>query len=190
MLIRWLFGLPGAAIITAALFFAMAWMIRQEAPPLNPPNETELSILPKLEATEPTKQKIVRPPKIAEPEDMVIPPSARQRPPADIEIDPPTKIEKTVIDPIGYRRMQPVFKPAPQYPEACRSRGAQGVVIVEFDVTPEGDVVNPRIVSSPNPCFDRTVLRAVAGYRYPPADGDRPVMRRGVQEAFNFQLTD
>jgi protein TonB len=87
--------------------------------------------------------------------------------------------------------LRPVFKPAPQYPENCRSRGAQGVVIVEFDVTPEGAVVNPRIVSSADSCLDRTVLRTIASYRYPPTVEDgRPVMRRGVQEVFNFQLTD
>jgi protein TonB len=80
----------------------------------------------------------------------------------------------------------PVIRIPPPYPENCRSRGAEGVVIVEFDVTPEGNVVNARVVDSANRCFNRSVLKAVSGWKYPPAAGGG--MRYGLMERFNFRL--
>ena len=85
--------------------------------------------------------------------------------------------------------MQPVVKLPPAYPESCKARGASGVVIVEFDVTAEGNVVNPRIISSADGCFERTVLSTIQKWKYPPPQEDgRAVARRGVREAFRFEL--
>lgn len=78
----------------------------------------------------------------------------------------------------------------PQYPKACIDKGADGVVVVEFDVTPEGSVDNPRIISSPDACFNREALRTVSRYHYQPqtdASG-RAVWRRGVRETMVFEI--
>lgn len=85
----------------------------------------------------------------------------------------------------------PVIKHAPAYPETCRGRGAQGTVIVQFDVTPEGTVVNPQIISSAHGCFNRTVIRTVSKWKYPPLmENGRARTRRGVIETFVFTLED
>lgn len=190
MFFRWMFGLPGAALISALLFLGMAYMIRQEAGTtiVDPPPPIEF--LAKLEPTRPDKPRTIDHTPVEPPK------------PIDIEfpdrIDNPGRTIPTERPPGPNREggpivlpgpMQPTVKPPPSYPETCRSRGAQGIVIVEFDVTAEGAVVNPRIISSADGCFDRTVLQTIQKYKYPPPPQDgRPVARRGVREVFNFQL--
>ena len=193
MFFRMIFGLPGAAIITALLFLAMGWMIRQEGPPAEPVDTPDISILAKLKPTPPR-------PKF-EP-----PPRDKVEPPPETKIDFPKSTDpggRIDVGPLPGPKggdgvkiitsvLQPTVKFPPSYPENCRSKGAQGVVIVEFDVTPEGNVINPRIISSADSCFDRTVLRSIANWKYTPqtdADG-RPKVQRGVREFFNFQLTE
>jgi TonB family protein len=191
MVFRWFFGLPGAALATALLFIAMAYMVRQTAQPGTPTDAPPISIIAKLKPT-PIKPN---------------PPATKIETPDAVEIKFPEKSgrpdDRTIVIPpagptgatgpdIDVRRFKPTYKIAPQYPDACRARGAQGVVIVEFDVTPEGSVVNPRIIASPDSCFDRAVLRAALAWKYePPLDATgRPSLRRGVQESVVFQLTE
>lgn len=47
---------------------------------------------------------------------------------------------------------------------------------------PIGEVTNVRVISSDNRCFDRAVVRAVLGWKYPPS------ARRGVTERIVFKL--
>jgi protein TonB len=192
MIFRMIFGLPGAAFVTGVLFVVMAWLVRQEAQPLPPIDPPKIDILAKLKPTQ-TKPKPAKPtvPVDPPPVDIDFPdPIDRPGPGVPIERIPgPTKTDGPVIDIITTR---PTIRPHPAYPENCRARGAQGVVIVEFDLTPEGDVVNPRIVSSANSCLDRTVLNTIQKWKYAPKQDSsgRPVMQRGVREFFNFQLTE
>ncbi len=189
MVFRWMFGLPGAALISALLFLGMAYMIRQEATTIPPVEPTDISILATLKSTAPTRTRPLRE-KLPDPPPTIIERAPRGKVPGPV-IDPkltvdPTKGVGKIVLPAG---MQPVVKIPPAYPENCRSRGAQGVVIVEFDVTAEGDVVNPRIISSADGCLDRTVLSTIQKWKYPPPEQDgRPVARRGLREVFNFQL--
>ena len=98
----------------------------------------------------------------------------------------PGKVEIDPTPPGPNPLVSPIIRIPPPYPENCRSRGVEGVVIVEFDVSPEGNVVNPRVVQSAHGCFNRTVLKTVSGWKYPPAGNGG--MRYGVIEHFNFQL--
>lgn len=190
MLFRMLFGLPGAAFITGFLFVAMAWMIRQEAQPLPPVDPPKIDILAKLKPTPPTPPK---PLPIVDPE----PPKIEFPTPATN----PGRTIPTILPPnpgpdggiIQFPELlKPTVKIAPPYPENCKARGAQGVVVVEFDVTAEGDVVNPRIISSANSCLERTVLNTIVKWKYSPRQdsGGRPIPQRGLREYFNFQLTE
>lgn len=186
MLFRWMFGLPFAALVTAALFFMMSGMIGQEVEIAPQKDRPRLKIL-----ADPTPA-----------------PTTSTEPPPRITDDPPEiELRKTLpgprpspgtvipdrgpIDggPIGPGKFStPVIKIAPQYPEACRSRGAEGDVVVRFDVTPEGDVANVEIVSSADPCFNRTVRYTVAKWKFPPLAGGG--LRAGVMERFSFRLVE
>jgi len=193
MFFRTIFGIPGAAVITALLFLAMAWMIKQEASPGEPTAGPEISITAKLEPSDPTK-KIKPPPRseLAKAPETKIETPAKSGPVGPIKVGPlpgPKKGEGPItLPPV----LTPTVRIPPAYPESCATRGVEGVVVVEFDVTPEGSVSEPRIVSSSNSCFDRAVMRAIVNWKYSPqTDSDgRPTMRRGVRETLVFELTE
>ena len=190
-LVRWMFGLPLAAAVVMFLVLIMSGLIRQEFVPTTPTSVRELIVTPKIKETLPTPVQPIRPvPKEA-------PPPIEHKwteKPKGVEGVPTTLpggegIGEIVIPPTT--GMKPLIRVAPRFPEACASKGVEGVVLVEFDVTAEGNVVNPRVISSSNSCFDRAAVRAVSGWKYPPDMRDgRPVPRYGVTERFNFQLTD
>lgn len=193
MFFRMIFGLPGAAFITSLLFLAMAWMVRQEAQPLPPVPAPDFSILAKLKPTEPTE---IKPPpretpQPPEPIDIKFPPVTG---PGPVEVGPlPGPVKGGGTGPIGVPiGTPPTVKFAPAYPENCRAKGAQGIVLVEFDVTAEGAVVNPRVVASENSCLDRAAMNTIQKWKFQPQtdSSGRPVPQRGVRQSFNFQLTD
>lgn len=79
---------------------------------------------------------------------------------------------------------------APDYPEALRANGVQGVVVAQFVVDSAGRVepASLRIVSSGNALFSGAVERAVEQARFRPARlGGLPV-RQLVQQSFSFVL--
>lgn len=76
----------------------------------------------------------------------------------------------------------------PVYPPACEaSAAAAETVEVAFTITPAGEVVSERILSSTNPCFDRAALNAIKRWRFSPRtiDGEpRPAFEQ--QASFRF----
>lgn len=183
---RWILGLPFATVVTAGLFIMMAQLIKDRYEPFPDPKP---GLKLRITAEPPPKHRPepVRP-------DQTIP---KDLPPTDLDfpgLDGPEKGPAPRPGPTRIDPMPPgpgavagaIIKIPPPYPEACRSRGVEGIVVVEFDVTPEGNVSNPRVTSSPNGCFNRAVIKAVSGWKYPPASGGG--MRYGLVETFNFQL--
>ena len=187
-LFRWIVGAPFAGIVTAGLFLLMAFLIREKPVDLPPPIESlrvkitaEITDTPINDPKPPTDRLKQKPPET----EMDFPPVDRTGGPT---IDPgPFEIERNPPTDRGVG-VGPTIRIAPPYPETCRSRGIEGLVVVEFDVTPEGNVVNPRVVDTPNACFTRPILKAVSNWKYAPAGGGG--MRYGVIERFNFQLED
>jgi len=191
VLFRWFVGLPIAAAITLGLFAMMAGLIKMDKGPLAEPKDSpDIQITARLKDRDPRPDP-PRPPQLLDnPPEIDIPrtlPGDKPGPIFDLpgagkfEIDP-----GDTGGPVG----APVIRVAPLYPENCRARGAAGHVVVQFDVTPEGGVTNVQIIESPDRCFDRPVRRAVSKWKYPPRyDNGRPVMRYGVVEVFNFELT-
>lgn len=79
---------------------------------------------------------------------------------------------------------------APDYPEALRESGIQGVVVAQFVVDSAGRVeaASFRIVSSGNALFSAAVTSALQRARFSPARlGGLPV-RQIVQQSFSFVL--
>lgn len=187
---RWISSMPAAIVITAGLFLAMAALIR--APIADYPEATPS---PKFDIVmeKPKPQSIdpgVKPRNLPDPPPTTIVPATRSELPGQGSIGgqlPEIAPEPGDIVSIG---TTPTIRIAPQYPENCRSRNAQGRVVAQFDVTPEGNVVNVRITETADGCFSRTVRNTVSRWKYPPAfENGRPVMRYGVTEVFNFELT-
>ncbi len=189
--LRWITGSPIAALITVLLFLFMASAVSQpigELPPSKP--ALQIKITPDI---------------IETPIDALTPPQPvpANQPPIDfdhqergeqpkntVEAPKPTPTTGgplTIDNPIA----APIIKVQPVYPERCRARGAEGEVLVQFDVAADGSVVNARIIESSNSCFDRTVLKTVSGWKYSPANqGGKPAPRYGLVERFSFQITE
>jgi TonB family protein len=83
---------------------------------------------------------------------------------------------------------KPIQMDPPRYPEGMSRAGLIGAVAVEFIIDREGRVVNPVIVESNNPWFERPALDAVLRWKFHPGlmDG-RPVATR-VTQKIEFQL--
>lgn len=181
-LFRWMLGLPLAAAVTIGLFTAMSALIAQD-PRLAPARApARIDILAKI-APQPIRP---APPPKPSPAETPPPPDTRWVEP-DERTGPrvapgPIATDFDGAGPDIARGRAPIIKTAPRYPENCRARGAEGEVLVQYDVTARGEVVNARIISSDNSCFNRAAIRAVSGWKYPPK------AQRGLVQRFVFSL--
>ena len=67
--------------------------------------------------------------------------------------------------------LQPIFRVEPIYPMYAITRGIEGWVSIEFSVTMNGKVVNPKVIASDPPrIFEQTALKAIYQWRYPPGN--------------------
>jgi len=85
---------------------------------------------------------------------------------------------------------RPVKRVPPRYPGKCMVRAAsRELVIVEYDVTPNGTTANARVVQSTNPCLEKAALDSVADWIYEPKMlAGEAVMRPAVQTMIAFEL--
>ncbi len=187
--LRWIAGTPVAALITAALFAMMAAMISQPVAGWTTPKPTpRIVITRKIIETRPLPPKPLPPLKEDPPPIEIQPAGAGEKPTIPMETPDHTPAEAGPKGGAGVV-VAPLIRVAPAYPERCRARGAEGTVLVQFDVAADGSVVNPVIIESSDRCFDRTVLKAVSGWKYPPATrGGRAAARYGVVERFSFEI--
>lgn len=79
---------------------------------------------------------------------------------------------------------------APRYPDALKSVGVEGVVVVRFIVGADGRVEPGSIetVSSPHKLFTDAVRTALLNTRYRPAEAGGHAVRQLAEQAFTFRL--
>ena len=87
------------------------------------------------------------------------------------------------------RQYLPISKQAPDYPQRALDKGIQGDCTVEYSVTPQGTVDNPKVVGNCHPAFIRPSLVAAATFRYQPRviDG-QAVTVPGVRNTFHYKI--
>lgn len=81
----------------------------------------------------------------------------------------------------------PLVRIQPRYPAQAARNRLSGTVIVEFEITPDGSVTNPRVVrSEPSNIFDEAAVKAILRWKFKPkiVDG-KPVSQYASQE-FKF----
>ena len=85
---------------------------------------------------------------------------------------------------------RPLKRVTPEYPDGCaRTADDKEIVVLEFDVTPEGDTDNIRIVDSTNRCFNGSAIKSVEEWEYRPKIVDGvPALRRNLKTAITFEL--
>jgi protein TonB len=191
---RLIFGIPGAAIVTAALFLAMAYLIRQQAQLDEERDAISIEITAQLQDSDINANKEFKRPTLDTPPP---PPPATNdpsnRPALDGVRAAIPQINANLNIGTGFnpdRDAQPLVRIPPQYPERCQTRaGDSESVLVEFDVTPEGTTTNIRVVESSNSCFNREAMRSVERWKYQPKIVENKAeWRRGVQTTITFEL--
>lgn len=193
--IRTLTGLPLAIVVTVGLFLLLASVIsRHQDVQLSDDRSVQINVTRQLEDR--TQQR---------PEDFQRPVLDQPPPPPPMVSDPsfrPTlsgqiasvpDISTSIDIGTGFnpdRDAQPLVRIPPQYPGQCqRMARPLETVVVEFDVTPEGTVINPRVIDSTNSCFNRAAMRAVERWRYQPRIVNEVAQPRfGVRTAIDFGL--
>lgn len=195
-LFRLIIGVPGAVIVTALLFLAMAYMVRQQAQLDEEKDALNINITQQLQDTDLSANKQFKRPTLDTPP-----------PPPPAAVDPSNRpalegvrAQVPVINPnlnigTGFnpdRDAQPLVRIPAQYPERCQAR-AKPVenVLVEFDVTPEGTTTNIRVADSSNSCLNSAAIKSVERWKYQPKIVDNKAeWRRGVQTNVRFELLD
>ncbi|MCZ0941945.1 MAG: energy transducer TonB [Gammaproteobacteria bacterium] len=80
----------------------------------------------------------------------------------------------------------------PVYPSQAKRRGIEGYALVEFVVTKNGSVRDPKVIeSSPPRVFDRASIAAALKFKYKPkVVNGQPIALSGVRNLFTYELTD
>lgn len=197
--IRWLLGIPFAALVTVGLFVLMTVLISAEFEPQDKLETKSFEINPKVEDIKVIEretvvdqvQKVVPPP----------PPPMIERAQADKPTEAIASLEGAIpefetpkIDRSSFkiavsdRDAQPLVRIPPIMPSRAEKSGH---CKVRFDVSPEGQPFNVVATYCTKSLFERASTKSVAKWKYNPkiVDG-RSVSRSGVESKITFKLTD
>lgn len=194
--IRLIAGLPAAVVVTAIIFLLLATVIAQrDNVMLTEDRSVEINVTRQLKDTSQQSAEDFQRPVLDQPPPP--PPTVTDptfRPTMSVQMGALPDMSGVDID-IGTgfnpdRDAQPLVRIPPQYPQRCMARaGDTETVVLEFNVSPEGNVVNPKVIDSTNSCFDRAAMRAVQRWRYNPKIVDNVAQPRfGVRTAIDFAL--
>jgi TonB family protein len=78
----------------------------------------------------------------------------------------------------------------PAYPDAAKSRGAQGVVVLEATISTGGGIEDLKVISSPDDDLTKASLEAVREWRYQPTLLNGDPIEVVTTVAVNFTLQD
>jgi protein TonB len=90
------------------------------------------------------------------------------------------------------RGLTPIFRANPQYPPEQAQRNTQGYVVLKFDVSEIGRVINIEVLDAePARVFNRAAIRALKKWRYQPqiVNGEAQVMT-GLKVQLDFTLDE
>lgn len=103
--------------------------------------------------------------------------------PKDPELTPPGAFTDGPL--VALVRVSPV------YPVRARTYGIEGYVVVQFDVTANGQVVNVVIIESTDAVFDSAAIKAAERFKFRPRVVDGLALATyGIQNRFRFTLDD
>ncbi len=198
-IIRWILGIPLAAIVTIGLFVLMMVLIAEEFKPQEKLANSSFEINPQVEDIKVIKRET----KVDQVKKVITPP-----PPPTIERQQaakPTeriaslegaipKFDALKIDrqnfkiQVSDRDAQPLVRIPPIMPPRAEKSGH---CKVRFDVSPEGAPFNVTATYCTQKLFERSSIKSVQKWKYNPkiVDG-RSVSRSGVESKISFRLTD
>lgn len=192
-----------AGAITLAVFFAMQALINTGKSALTDAPEGQVVNFVKVDKQQKTKKKERKPDKPPEPPKQPPKPDMPQpsRQNTDMAMDSGMGIaggnvasnlgvEAGISSGSGDGSYLPIVKVSPSYPQRALRRGIEGYVVVEFTVTANGSVKDPRVVEADPPnVFNQAALRAAKKFKYKPKTvNGEPVAVEGVRNIIRFKL--
>ena len=194
-LLRSLLSLPCALVATLALLMMMQGLIQRDYPQVDPqpiyriPNVT--AVEPEIETRFPEMEKPIKP-QIHEPPPTLEPIAPETGERSVLVLPNQVELPGSGVKPVLILDSQPlpIVRINPVYPNQASARGIEGYVDVLFDITSIGTTTNIRIVGySPSSIFNRSVLKAVSGWKYKPAgEGATAVATYNVRERISFVM--
>ncbi len=92
-------------------------------------------------------------------------------------------------DPAAEGDVIPIVRIDPQWPREALLSGTEGWVMVEFTITEDGSVTDPRVMESePRRLFDRNAIRAILKWKFKPRVIDGKPVRRRATQRIDFKL--
>jgi protein TonB len=201
--IRMLFGILIGAIVTAALFWFMQYLIETADRELNEGASGHLVDFVRLKRDESIQRRQLKPKKPPPPD---APPPQPPTPQLD-SLDP--NAEKIAISAapveteiemsggfslgVGEGDYLPIVKVAPIYPQRALSRGIEGYCVVQYVVTKNGRIRDPFVVEDQctSSLFQRASIQAALKFKYKPRVMDgQAVEVPGVQNKFTFEIQE
>lgn len=90
---------------------------------------------------------------------------------------------------VSDNEIKPLIRVAPEYPAEAARRGIEGWVLMEFTITVEGKVRDPRVVDNhPSTIFDRAARKAVLQWRYVPLSVNGTPVEAKTEVVLTFEL--
>jgi len=195
--LRLILGLPGAALVTSMLFLFMYAMIQGPVRLDEEKSAIKIDITAQLQDTDLSNanKEFKRPTLDTPPPPPPAVTDPSNRPALDGVQAAIPNIDANLSIGSGFnpdRDAQPLVRIQPQYPDRCMSRAKpRESVFLEFDVTPDGRVVNVKVVDSSNSCLNRAATRSAERWKYQPKVVDNEAQwRRGVQTTIRFNLEE
>ncbi|MEZ5554138.1 energy transducer TonB [Haliea sp.] len=194
--VRVLVGALVAIPVAIGLFFVMQSLISREYQQEEIENRKIADIVvPETEIEVNVAQK--KPEKVEDPEE---PPPELDTPDIDMDMDmnvvntaPRASVDVSISSTgmsSGDGEYLPIVKVAPVYPRRAQTRGISGYCIVEYTVTRNGSIRDPRPVDcQPSGVFESASVKAAEKFKYKPrvVDGE-PIEVAGVQNKFTYEL--
>ncbi|WMS86624.1 energy transducer TonB [Pleionea litopenaei] len=198
---RYVYAIVIAVVITGGLFFTMLALINSGEHAASEPPAGRVLDFVRLKQDETVQEKERKPKKPPQPEE---PPPDLQQPqmdPADMadtnqgmsfeaDLSATSGLENGMSLDASDGEYLPIVKVAPIYPRRALARGIEGFVILEFTVTPQGTVVDPKVVrAEPEGIFNQAAIDAAKKFKYKPRviDG-KAVSVPGVQNQITFKM--
>jgi protein TonB len=210
-MIRWVFALPMAVIVSLALFSFMAWLVNNDVrTPLKQPERLQFDMLmtqhkedavQRRQRTIPKRPKVPPMPTIKQ----TLSPTQTALEPLTAKIGIPTvefsanvdvhgvAIQTPTLDTAVAGNLQqaiPLYKVKPQYPLRALRRSIEGRVTLKFDIDETGKVINVQIIDSqPKRIFDRAARKAIRRWKFQPKQVDGKAVRQtGMTQTIEFEI--
>ncbi|NKF50863.1 energy transducer TonB [Shewanella sp. WXL01] len=184
------------AFVTFGLFVFMAQLIKTDHIYVDSPSNAPQFDIGFVAKPEPkvTKKSYIEPQPLPVKVDRIAPPAVDTSGADALITNVPAPVIENNPEVFGQTKANsdaiPVVQVEPQYPVIAARDGKEGYVVVMFDISAAGGVLNAKVVEAePKRTFNRAALQAISNWKYKPKliDG-KAVAQTGLQVRLDFAL--